>query len=463
VQRYPRAGRVTGQGPAASLRVLLVAENISLRLSGETLVPYYYLEGFRKSGIEAWAICHARVREALREDLDAAMFARVSFVEDSWIQRALYAIGQWFPYRIEDLIFNQLIHVVTQLRIRVAVQRLIADHHIDVVFEPAPIAPKALSFLYGLSAPVVIGPMSGGMDLPPAFQDMESPGVRRAIGAARSLASRLHAVVRGKPRAAALIVANEQTREALPPNVHGKIHMLFESGVEIARWEPRAYSDLVPTKPVRFIFCSRFVDWKGIRYLVDAFLPLARDGGVQLDLVGDGELFDEIARQIALSGVSDAIQLHGRLALEDYTALLRETDVYVTPSLRECGGMAMLEAMAIGLPVIGVDWGGAAQYTTTDCAILVAPTSKSALVDGLTAAMRQLAGSYALRRTLGEGARQHVIDTDLSWQSKADQVAEILRETVVQHRCAPVPYMVADQARQPLPALRTIASSSLVR
>ena len=46
---------------------------------------------------------------------------------------AIFAIAQWFPYRVEDLIFNQIIHILTQLKIRGAVRRLIVDHHIDVV------------------------------------------------------------------------------------------------------------------------------------------------------------------------------------------------------------------------------------------------------------------------------------------------------------------------------------------
>jgi glycosyltransferase involved in cell wall biosynthesis len=422
--------------PSAALRVLLVAENISLRLSGETLLPYYYLEGFRRSGINVRAICHARVRDDLCEDLDPAAFARISFVEDSRAQRWLYRIGKRLPYRIDDLVFNQLIHILTQIRMRAAVKRLVRNHEIDVVFEPAPIAPKALNFLSGLPVPLVIGPMSGAMDLPPAFRDMEGPLVRAAIGLSRAAAALLHHVVRGKINAAALIVGNEQTRRALPRGVKGKIHHVAESGVDLERWEPRVYTEEAPDRPVRFIFCSRFVDWKGIRYLVEAFLPLAREGGVQLDLVGDGELFETIAQQVAAAGVGDAVRLHGRLALPDYIRLLRDTDVYVTPSLRECGGIAMLEAMAIGLPVIGINWGGAAQYTSAACAILVDPVSKPALVTGLTGAMRRLAASYSLRRSMGEAARRHIVEADLGWQSKADRVADILRQ-VVQHRRAP--------------------------
>lgn len=430
---------------AAPLRVLLVAENMSQRLSGETLVPWYYLRDLPFAGCTVHAICHARVREDLRADLAPAAFARITFVEDSALQRLLFTIGRWMPYRVEDLVFNQLIHALTQWRMRAQVVRLVATHAIQVVFQPAPIAPKALSFLHRLHAPVVIGPMSGGMDLPPAFAFMEGRLVRAAIRIARAGASLLHRIAPAKRHAAALIVGNERTRAALPPGVRGAVHVIPESGVDLARWEERTYPDQPEDRPVRFIFCSRFVDWKGIRYLVDAFAPLAAAGGVQLDLVGDGELFDQVTAQVAAAGLGDAVRLHGRLSLAEYGVLLRQSDVYVTPSLRECGGMAMLEAMALSLPVIGVDWGGAAQYTDRASAILVEPTSPEALVSGLTAAMRRLATSYPLRRAMGQAARRRVVEGDMGWQDKAVRVAAILRDvaTASERSAAPAARIAA--------------------
>ena len=412
----------------STLRVLVVAENIALRLSGETLVPYYYLQGFANAGIETWAICHERVRDQLREDLEPAQFDRMTFVKDRAVQRVLFRIGALFAPRIADLVFNQLIAIVTQWSMRAAVRDLVARHAIDVVFQPTPIAPKSPSFLFGFGVPVVIGPMSGAMDLPAAFRDMEGAVVRAGIAVSRWLATGLHQVIPGKRYAAALIVANRQTRAALPRPIKGRIIELTESGVDLARWIPRDYPPERPPGPVRFVFCSRFVDWKGIVFLVDAFIPLARAGGHELHLVGDGELFDAIARQIAEAGTSDAVTLHGRLPLAEYATLLRRCDVYVTPSLRECGGMAMLEAMTVGLPVVGVDWGGAAHYTTPACAILVSPSSKSALVAGLTQAMLELGGSYARRRAMGEAARRHVIDDNMTWRAKAETVAAVLRD-----------------------------------
>lgn len=435
------AGRPGGQAPARGggrgpLSVLVAAENISLRLSGETILPYHYLARFQQQGMEVHGICHARVRDELRIDLPPALFDRLAFVEDHWLQRLVYAIGRRMPYRIEDLVFNQAIHVMTQLRMRRAVRQMVADKAIDVIFEPAPIAPKALSFLYGFGVPVVIGPMSGGMDLPPAFRDMDPAWVRWTIRASRRAADALHRFVPGKLQAAALIVGNAQTSAALPRGTRGQVVTVMESGVAFEEWVPKPDLVLpavatVPPGVVSFIFCSRFVDWKGIRYLVKAFAPLAREGGVRLDLVGDGDLFNDIAALVRAERVEDSVVLHGRQPFDRYIEMLREADVYVTPSLRECGGMAMLEAMAIGLPIIGVRWGGAAQYAGDSCALLVEPSSEAALVEGLTRAMRTLARSPEMRQRLGKAARKRIIDADLGWESKSRQIAAVLMAAVL--------------------------------
>jgi glycosyltransferase involved in cell wall biosynthesis len=410
------------------MRILLVAENISLRLSGETLLPCCYFEQFIANGEDVHLLCHERVREDLRADLPPDQFERARFVADSALQRLIFRIGRHFPYRVEDLIFNQLIQLVTQWRMRHIARDMVAEFDIDVVFQPAPIAPRALSFMHGLGAPVVIGPMSGGMNLPPAFRRMDGGIVRLSIAAARRGAGVLHRVFPGKLRAAALIVANAQTRSALPKGVRGQIHDVMESAVDLERWVARPAVLRATDAPVSFIFCSRFVDWKGIRLLVRAFAPLAREGGAMLHLVGDGELFEEIRQQVEREGVTRHVLLHGRLNRDRYQAMLRDADVYVTPSLRECGGMAMMEAMAVGLPVVGLNWGGAAQYAGPDCALLVAPLSEEAVITGLTAAMRRMALSPALRQSMGMAARRHLERAGHGWASKADRILDILEQ-----------------------------------
>lgn len=181
---------------------------------------------------------------------------------------------------------------------------------------------------------------------------------------------------------------------------------------------------------MRFVFCGRLVDWKGAHYLVKAFVPLARRGGATLDLIGDGPLFEQIRDQIASEGVGHAVTLHGRIPLTKCIEMMTASDVYVMPSLRECGGLALLEAMAIGLPIVATNWMGPAEYLDASCSILVDPSSEQALVDGFTDAMSKLADSRDLRQSLGQGARKRVFSGYFGWHSKVTRVIEILKDVL---------------------------------
>jgi glycosyltransferase involved in cell wall biosynthesis len=417
-------------GHKGDLHVLLVAENISLRQSGETSLAYYYLDRFLKNGVEVQAICHARVRDDLRSDLDPELFARITFIDDTRLQKFIFALGKKFRYRIEDLVFGQILHMLTQVRMRRVAKRLIQAKQIDVVFEPAPISPKAISFMFGVGAPVVIGPMCGGLELPPAFRAMDGSLVTWSIRTARFLADVLHRAIPGKLQAAGLIVGNQRTAAALPHGVRGKVYEVVESGVDLDRWDAKPYPVAPDSGPVRFVFCGRLVDWKGAHYLVKAFVPLARRGGATLDLIGDGPLFEQIRDQIASEGVGHAVTLHGRIPLTKCIEMMTASDVYVMPSLRECGGLALLEAMAIGLPIVATNWMGPAEYLDASCSILVDPSSEQALVDGFTDAMSKLADSRDLRQSLGQGARKRVFSGYFGWHSKVTRVIEILKDVL---------------------------------
>lgn len=413
------------------LRVLLVAENISLKQSGETSVPYFYLDRLLKRDVDVQAICHARVRDDLRETLPPDMFERIHFVEESPLQTRLWKLSRFFHYRIADLVFNQLIYVITQARMRSLAKRIVRDRQIDIVLQPVPISPKTPSFMFGLGVPVVIGPMCGGLELPPAFRHMDGAFVNLTIHAARALAALIHRFIPGKLQAAALLVGNQRTAKALPRGTRGKIYEVVESGADLARWAPKTYPVQSDGGPVRFVFCGRLVDWKGAQYLVKAFAALARErSDVHLDLIGDGELYESIQKQIVDENMGHAITMHGRIPLERCIELMRNGDVYVMPSLRECGGLALLEAMALGLPIVACNWMGPAEYLDASSAILVDPVSEQGFIDGFTDAMRRLADSPELRRSLGEGAQRRVHAGYYGWDRKVDRVLEILRQVL---------------------------------
>ena len=61
-------------------------------------------------------------------------------------------------------------------------------------------------------------------------------------------------------------------------------------------------------------------------------------------------------------GLETTVKFSGFLSQPDCARRLQAADVFVLPSLFECGGAVVLEAMAVGLPVIATAWGGPLDY-----------------------------------------------------------------------------------------------------
>jgi glycosyltransferase involved in cell wall biosynthesis len=412
------------------MNILIVADNWSMRWGGESSFPIIYARHFLRRGASLWMVAHGRVREEMLQAFPEH-HDRISFIEDTPGMLRLGRLSRGLPYRIKDLFVSAATHMMTQRLARRTALELVGSQPIDVVFEPFPISPKALSYMYGLGVPVVIGPMCGGMDFPPAFRDYDSRATRAAVALGRRASLLAHYLAPGKRRADVLIVANERTRAALPPGCRGRVVTVVESGVDLSTWSADERPDSPATGPVRFVFSGRFVDWKGVQFLLDAFLKVrGRRDDCVLELIGDGELGPEIRERCAAPELKDRVRLHGWLSRPDAARVIREADIFVMPSLRECGGGAILEAMALGKPIVAANWGGPGAYVNETCGILVEPSSKDAYVDGLADAMDRLAASEELRTRLGRGGRERIRQEYFDWESKGDRVLEILEEAI---------------------------------
>jgi glycosyltransferase involved in cell wall biosynthesis len=109
------------------------------------------------------------------------------------------------------------------------------------------------------------------------------------------------------------------------------------------------------------------VHWKGHEFLIRALAEFRRkiSADVHLTLLGDGELKQPLQALVANLGLNDAVSFLGRVAHGEIPQLLAAHDVYVQPSIMdvktkqtETFGVAALEAIAAGLPVIVSDVGG---------------------------------------------------------------------------------------------------------
>jgi glycosyltransferase involved in cell wall biosynthesis len=146
---------------------------------------------------------------------------------------------------------------------------------------------------------------------------------------------------------------------------------------------------------------GRLVPIKGFDLLVAALAALAaRVPDAHLLLVGDGVQREALQAQAAALGVAGRLQICG--AATDVIGVLSAADVLAAPSRNEGMGRVLVEAMALGLPVVGTRVGGIADVIVDgECGLVVPPEDPGALAEALI----DLGLDVGRRRKLGEGAR----------------------------------------------------------
>ena len=412
------------------LKVLIVAEHASARFGGEAALPLHYFRVLRNRGIPVWLVAHARTRDELSNLYPHG--DRIQYIEDTAWHRAMWRLGKRLPDQISYFTTGFLSRLSTQLAQRRVVRRLVRECGISVVHQPMPVSPREPSMLFGLGAPVVIGPMNGGMDYPPAFRRQRGAVERVLLRLGRASATALNALMPGKRRAATLLVANRRTRDALPAGVCANVVELVENGVDLSLWQaPAARSDAPEGAAVTFAFMGRLVGWKAVDLLLRAFAAARMRAPMRLWILGDGterERLEALAAELGLSGTAPdatgSVHFAGWLAQAACAQRLREADCLVLPSLLECGGAVVLEAMSMGKPVIATAWGGPLDYLDETCGVLVAPDSRDAIVAGFAGAMVEMAQSASSRRRLGESGLAKVRN-EYDWELKVDAMLDV--------------------------------------
>jgi colanic acid/amylovoran biosynthesis glycosyltransferase len=203
--------------------------------------------------------------------------------------------------------------------------------------------------------------------------------------------------------AALIICVAEHIREAL------LAQDFPASKLKVIRYgiEPEADSEPPRSRePPRLVFAGRFVEKKGVGYLLNAMRALERERvAVDLVLIGDGPMAEELKHQAA--GLT-RVRFLGWLPNDEVRRAMRGALAVCVPSTAGRTGDSeglpnvVLEAMACGVPVIGSDVGGigeAVEHNRTG--FLVAPADPPAIV----AAAQRLAGDPELRDRMGRAAK----------------------------------------------------------
>jgi glycosyltransferase involved in cell wall biosynthesis len=180
------------------------------------------------------------------------------------------------------------------------------------------------------------------------------------------------------------------------------------------------------------LFLGRLNFKKGLDLLVKAFGLVARTHDeVRLILVGPDEdaYSTRIRRWLEEEGILPKTRFAGMLTGKEKVALLHSADIFVLPSYSENFGLAVVEAMASGLPVVISNRVNIWREVAGAHAGIVVNCDAVALADGLVA----LLDDSELRRTMGENGRR-LVKQRYDWRIAADQMLRVYREILSKSR-----------------------------
>ena len=150
------------------------------------------------------------------------------------------------------------------------------------------------------------------------------------------------------------------------------------------------------------------LDWKGIDIALRAVHQLKQwQLNVQFTIVGDGPAKSRLAKLVQRLGLAETVEWAGCIPQYAVEVHYHLADMFVFPSLRDSGGLAVLEAMAHGLPVVCTDLGGPGVMVNDRCGRVVPAHERSCeqLANGCADAVRELMTTPGLRDRLARGAR----------------------------------------------------------
>jgi glycogen(starch) synthase len=205
-------------------------------------------------------------------------------------------------------------------------------------------------------------------------------------------------------------------------------------GVKLEAYEFNPQSARNGSAP-KLLYVGRLLEEKGaleLPAILDAVLgfePRAR-----LTIAGDGRARAELEAEVAARGLSDRVDVLGWIPRADAAALMRRATLLLFPSRwPEPFARVLLEAAAIGLPVVTRDVGGNGEILGRGYAGIVRAEAEAA---ELARAVDDLVASPARCDAMARAARTHV-ESSYSWDSIAERYLDLFAETMAIWAAAP--------------------------
>jgi glycosyltransferase involved in cell wall biosynthesis len=408
------------------LRVLILADDCNPDWPSLPVVGY---KAARAIADHASVTVATHVRNRPQIDRDGMGKAEVVFLDNEYIARPMFKLGRFLRGGNQvgwttNIAISYPSYLAFEYEAWKRFKKPLRSGEFDVVHRLTPMSPTIPSPMAKWSPiPFVLGPLNGGLKWPAAF-DGERKREKEWLVKVRN-AYRLLPYYRSTYRDSRVVLAAfAHTIADLPAHVRERCIDFPEVGID-----PELFvSDVKRGTPesLSVVLAGRLVADKLPTVAIEVFARSEKLRRHRLVVVGDGPERPAMEARIAAAGLQDCVQMLGWKTQAEVGRWMADADVFVFPSIRELGAGVVAEAMASGMCVLGIDYGGPAGLIADDRGIKVPLGSPAEITDAFVRRMEELVDDPVRVRHLGDAARAYAL-RHLTWDVKARKTIEVYR------------------------------------
>ncbi|HLY08301.1 MAG TPA: glycosyltransferase family 4 protein [Planctomycetota bacterium] len=416
---------MTDDEQSQRLRVLVLADVCNPDWPSLPVVGYKYARALSR---HAETVVVTQVRNRPNIERDGLGAARVVYLDTEKIAAPMYRAAEflrkgsgtgWTIQMAMDypgyLAFEKAVWRIFRADLKAGL--------FDLVHRITPMSPTLPSYLpRRCPVPFVLGPLNGNLPWPPQFT-AELKREREWFSVFRRFYKVLPYVRSTYACSGAILAAFDHTMRDLPAATLPKAFNFPEVGID-----PELFS--MPERPRRtrqtILYAGRLVPYKLPEVVIRAFASSSSLRRHRLVIVGDGPERPRLESLVRDQGLGDCIEFLGQKTQTEVGRLMRESEIFAFPSIRELGAGVVVEAMACGMACVVVDYGGPATLIDSDRGAKVELGTLDELVGRFARELESLAADPDRVATLGRAAHRHAM-AHYAWDAKARKTVEIYR------------------------------------
>ncbi|SEP49565.1 Glycosyltransferase involved in cell wall bisynthesis [Rhodospirillales bacterium URHD0017] len=310
---------------------------------------------------------------------------------------------------------------------RAAYRKAVRLHHerpFDVTHQLTTTSFREPGYLWKLDAPFIWGPTGGGGNIPWSyFADFSNHD--RLYYALKNIANRIHVWTKWRSRRASRLAKRVLVNSADLKTMMGRWgatpHVMLDMGAPNWRGQVRCFDG---KRPLRLCWIGLHIGRKGLSLILHVLAELKQRGlaeRVHLTIIGSGpetEVWQALCRQL---GVQEMTTWLGQVPFLQMRHTFESQDALVMSSLQEGTPSVVMEALAIGLPVLCHDVAGMSFAIDESCGVKIPFRDRQTSIAGFADAAFRLATSQGLLSGLSEGALRR--SKALSWDAKVQEIS----------------------------------------